>query len=542
MRKIFIIFCCGLLLFTCGCGQKDEVMPTVNAIKTASEIKKTEEQKPPSEIKPTETSSATSTTTTTEKEKEIIFEPTCSTESKPSTTPPKTDTTVTEKPNPTQNISSVVDKTEAPPAEEIYNTQPYVDTADIEKLVVKYINGHRVAQGDMAATLLTGLTEVARYRAKQLVTNFSHHSIPDACTELKYGEYVDISMYEGCDESDNYYRGYNREAIGMGGWCGTADQMAHRIADGFRNSKNHTDFIIQAIEAEHFMVGDVVCPLKIEDKEELESINLKGRKSHLQWLNVIKKVLDVLGVTCELDIDSMTDDDTKMLVKLARSILQKEFVKWDLNDNHFPEINIANIIVKLCVLEHEEDKTLCKLFPYTNAPIGYHLKYVSGGIADTSYHILLKKDSMLRCCNINFAQLVEQMKGYSITEELSGSLVWLLLEMLAAYDESQDERKDILDAAIEFATWLRNTDKFTPQDLLDLNYCQTVARLKSLSDNDIKTLHSIIEASPTRKDVYVGTYLLLEDYVSAKNHYDAMEDEERTVFDSYPISRFWHKI
>ncbi len=242
MRKIFIIFCCGILLLSCGCSQKDEVAPTINTIKTASEIKKAQEEKPPTESQPTETSSAV-TPTTTEKEKEVASKPTSSAESKPHTIPPKTETTATETPKPTQNTSSAVEQTETLPTEEIYNTQPYVDTADIEKLVVKYINEHRVAQGDTAATSLTGLTEVARYRANQLVTNFSHHCFPDACTELKYGEYVDLSMYEGCDESDNYYRGYNREAIGMGGWCGTADQMARRIADGFRNSKNHWRYV-----------------------------------------------------------------------------------------------------------------------------------------------------------------------------------------------------------------------------------------------------------------------------------------------------------
>ncbi len=243
MRKIFIIFCCGLLLLTCSCSQKDVVTPTVNTVKTVSEITKAEEEKPHTENQPTEISSAASTTITTEKEKEVVSKPTSSAESKPPTTPPKTETTVTKKPKPTQNISSTVEKTVTPTTEEIYNIQPYIDTTDIEKLVVQYINEHRVAQGDTVATTLTGLTEVARYRAKQLVTNFSHHSIPDACMELKYSEYIDLSIYEGCDESDNYYRGYNREAIGMGGCCGTADQMAHRIADGFRNSKNHWRYV-----------------------------------------------------------------------------------------------------------------------------------------------------------------------------------------------------------------------------------------------------------------------------------------------------------
>ncbi len=173
MRKILVILCCGLLLLTCGCGNKDEVTPTINNVKTASEIKKTEEEKPPTESQPTETSSA-STITTIEKEKEVDSEPTSSAESKPPTIPPKTETTVKEMPKPTENTSSVEESTETPPTVEIYNTQPYVDTADIEKLVVKYINEHRVAQGDTAATVLTSLTEVARIRATELVTNFAH--------------------------------------------------------------------------------------------------------------------------------------------------------------------------------------------------------------------------------------------------------------------------------------------------------------------------------------------------------------------------------
>ncbi len=242
MRKIFIILCCGLLILTCGCGQKGEVTPTISQTTIASEIKKAEEEKSPTESQTTETSSVTSTTTTAEKEKEVESNPTSSAESKPPTTPPKIETTVTEKPKPTQNTSSALESTEPPPTEEIYNTQTEVNPADIEKLVVQYINEYRVAQGDTATTVLTGLTEVARIRATELVTNFAHTDGRTACGALKYGEYVDLTSY-GLEESDNYYLGYNREAIGKGSWFGTAESMAHRIADGFHNSKNHWRYV-----------------------------------------------------------------------------------------------------------------------------------------------------------------------------------------------------------------------------------------------------------------------------------------------------------
>lgn len=131
----------------------------------------------------------------------------------------------------------------APPVEETKpepTTPP--STYEIEQLVVKYINQYRVAQGSTNATPLQGLTEVARYRAKQLVSNFSHDSIPDACTVLQYGEFIDMTLYGG-DESDSYYRGYSKEAIGKGDWFGTADQMAQRISEGFRNSSGHWAYV-----------------------------------------------------------------------------------------------------------------------------------------------------------------------------------------------------------------------------------------------------------------------------------------------------------
>ena len=90
--------------------------------------------------------------------------------------------------------------------------------------------------------MLPGLTEVARYRANELITNFSHTSSRDACNELKYGEFVDMTLY-GLTAEDSYYQGYNREAIGMGDWFGTAESMSDRIADGFHHSKGHWSYV-----------------------------------------------------------------------------------------------------------------------------------------------------------------------------------------------------------------------------------------------------------------------------------------------------------
>ena len=248
MKKIILLLlCCGVLVGMVGCGGNTAPQPTESPPTTVSKTTITEPA--------TETTPPATAVEPIEKEKEPIpteskdqaTKPTV-TATKPTTTAkPKEETKPTEitkatEPSAAENIEPKVE--EPPKEEEIYVgiQWPEVDPADIERLVVEKINAYRTAQGDTAATTLTGLTEVARYRANELTTNFSHTSPRDACGVLKYGEFVDMTLY-GLTAEDSYYQGYNREAIGMGDWFGTAESMSDRIADGFHHSKGHWSYV-----------------------------------------------------------------------------------------------------------------------------------------------------------------------------------------------------------------------------------------------------------------------------------------------------------
>lgn len=116
------------------------------------------------------------------------------------------------------------------------------DPADVEMLVAQYVNQQRNSEGAASMTVLSGLTQVARYRSVQIIQNFAHANSATVCTELKYGEFVDMTQY-GMSESDNYYQGYNREALAKGNWGGTAEEIALKIATGFKNSSSHWKYL-----------------------------------------------------------------------------------------------------------------------------------------------------------------------------------------------------------------------------------------------------------------------------------------------------------
>lgn len=85
--------------------------------------------------------------------------------------------------------------------------------------------------------MIPGLTEVAKFRSQQLITNFAHDTEDErkALAKYKYGEFVDMTEL-GYDASYSYYTYNGGEAIAKGNWTGTADEIARKIANGFKNS------------------------------------------------------------------------------------------------------------------------------------------------------------------------------------------------------------------------------------------------------------------------------------------------------------------
>ena len=240
MRKTLFVLIIALLLVLAGCQQTDNTVsdtdttapPIVIVTETQEVVTGTEQTSSTEEPKKTESNTSyeeTDIASESAESKPVI------TETKPpSTTKPKPETT-TETTNPpiTESTESTPEPTETVPPPV---ARP--SGSEVAAKVAVYINQYRGS----SATVLPGLGSVALYRANELVSNFAHTDGIDACNALQYGEFVDMTLY-GMSESDSYYQGYNREAIAKGNWGGTADEIAQRIATGFKNSANHWKYL-----------------------------------------------------------------------------------------------------------------------------------------------------------------------------------------------------------------------------------------------------------------------------------------------------------
>ncbi len=209
-RAIAILMAIMLCMTFIACSNQPVTQPTLESGETVmselvSATSGNEDDSDGNDIvhseKPTENSTPSTTTVTEDvvtSEKEKV-------ETKPSATHPSTEDIEQNDPPKETEESSPPKVTTTDPVEETdastvpeteMKTEPSEETKpqpqpeetkpveqpstyDIERLVAQYINQYRADQGSSSATILPGLTEVARYRARQLVSDFSHNSNPN---------------------------------------------------------------------------------------------------------------------------------------------------------------------------------------------------------------------------------------------------------------------------------------------------------------------------------------------------------------------------
>lgn len=172
-------------------------------------------------------------------------------EAKPSQTQPTESATAPLEtiPAATEPLATVPPATEPPatetPAESAPTEPPqpeisYEFKRQVASYAVQYINAYR----NSPCTVLSGMSQVAQYRASQLIWNYGHSTADKraALAAFEYGRYIDATQF-GDDASNSYWEADSAEAICAGFYGTDPETMGKKIADLIHNSSGHWSYI-----------------------------------------------------------------------------------------------------------------------------------------------------------------------------------------------------------------------------------------------------------------------------------------------------------
>ena len=157
----------------------------------------------------------------------------------------------------------------------------------------------------------------------------------------------------------------------------------------------------------------------------------------------------------------------------------------------------------------------------------------------------MRAENFLELGNVNYSTIIESFAQYIEEPFCLETANQILLEMLLAYDKSQDKRNDILDYALKLSEWiLENTVSESELYIRKLNYFQVIKRKYPLTDIQTQELLELtenisIEDKNQELQLKIGINLLLDNQSMAEFYYKKLSKDIQKWFQEFPIFRFW---
>lgn len=293
------------------------------------------------------------------------------------------------------------------------------------------------------------------------------------------------------------------------------------------------EFMIAALSAHHYEINGGKIAFS-----EANCANLPTLQKKLSFLLDVKKTLDAVHVTADLDCSSLSVTDNTNLSILRAALIDKEPIKMCSSQSLLRTCHIANLELLLWVVPTEENSEYYNIYDFNYVPLIYREFDKNDKEYPSTHFVMLNKDAMLKYCNIDYNALLDAVQHVPFYKDYSHSLNALLLEMLKAYDESKNSRIELLSTATTLALWIKDSDPYTEHPIAILNYLQSVKRSRTLTSTEQAEILSLIEAAQDNESIYVGAYLLLDNPVAAKIHFDKLPEESQKFFESCPIYHF----
>ena len=296
-------------------------------------------------------------------------------------------------------------------------------------------------------------------------------------------------------------------------------------------------FSITIDEKEPFIISISETEEKIDFPKEAECLS-----KYLDYLLEIKKVMEILKVDVDLDFNIITKKDEENINLLVSAILYNKPQNLTVNDKEslgsfIKDVKICNITVLILFVKKSDGTYFLSNFFID----GYNTTYQMSANEkpfNVSIFLYLTKNDFLTVSNINYDIIYKSFLNLKAKKELFEMTNQFILNMIDAYDQSK--KMILLETSLKLIDWILENDCLTNHEVTLLNRIQIIKRMKTLSDDELSQLNTIITTSRDEKNL-TGAYLLLGDIDMANYHFKKLTEPEQDDFKKYPINIFWQK-
>lgn len=295
------------------------------------------------------------------------------------------------------------------------------------------------------------------------------------------------------------------------------------------------DFFIELAEQGALTLNGVTIPLKGASLSDLQE-----RKKTLEYCKDVKKMLDYLGVTEELLLNDLSENDEKNLRNFTRAVLHNRKIGFPNVEQHqfYGGFKIANLVIWIWAKRQSDGMYSIDSFfkLHQIALFAEHDVDLKKPI-QTSQFVLFDKNGLIHISNMDYEMVYSDISQVPPSPEYCTRVNFLVLDMIGAYDEQAKHDEKLLDLAEKICDWLKNIESMVEPELLLLNKLQITKRRRTLSICEIIELAKLTESKypPATR---CGAYLLMGADKEAQECFDELPPTTQEEFLKYPICHF----
>lgn len=380
-----------------------------------------------------------------------------------------------------------------------------------------------------------------------MYANVKGSSIPQPLEEmpldLHIGRDIDGAV---CSGGQQYYSRYRlvRYSEGMDAVIGksitlkisadkTAGKLNFKLAGTLNDYIRDTECMIAIVENRELSLNGAAFAFS-----DVGKANIEQYRQNLAYYQDVKKMLDALGVTKELEPGNLSEQDEKNIRNFTNAIVHGHLIGFPgcSDDLVYGRFKIANL--EICIWANKEDGgyRLHNFFSDHTMVLFAGEDKENQNSYPVSHYVLLKKKDLLEIDNIDYEKIAAEIAENSTYPMVTNQLTLFMLEMLKAYDEQEQKDKRLLELAEEYCLWLNAL----PEGYTDeskLNQLQINKRKRDLTSEELSLLNEL-RKSGHEIEVRCGANLLLGKNESAQDCFDEMPEDTKRQFIEYPICNF----
>ena len=295
------------------------------------------------------------------------------------------------------------------------------------------------------------------------------------------------------------------------------------------------DFFIELVEQGELTLNGVTIPLNGASLTDLQE-----RKKNLEYCKDVKKMLDYLGVTEELLLNDLSENDEKNLRNFTGAVLYNRKIGFPNmeQDQFYGAFKIANLVIWIWAKRQLDGMYSIDSF--------FKLHQIALFIDDdvdlkkpiqTSQFVLFDKKGLVHISNMDYEMVYSDISQTPPSPEYCTKVNFLVLDMIGAYDEQTKHDEKLLNLAERICDWLKSIESMIDPEVLLLNKLQITKRRRTLSMSEIIELAKLTENSypPATR---CGAYLLMDADEEAQKCFDELPLITQDEFLKYPICHF----